>query len=609
MANLLERNRFDRTVEAVRHWTICAVCAAALASCGGGQTDAPAQPASLSDATAIDASFVGSNECGPITLRPPRAVNGTQRVALTWQGPAFKSVTVLVKPAADKAFEPVDALVMGNTAEFSRGPSHLLDFPTAQVRVRGCTDADGCVDSNDQPLLDALLDTVAYLPSPTPGGQDSFGSAVAVSADGNTLAVSSYDRLHLFQRNAQGRWQDPQVLDAPACARFILGSAALDGAGATLAASSEPAPSCPPQAGTIEVFARSGARWERAASITDERVEQRFAALSLDSEGRTLAAATYEVQYQPNQPIPSTVPWSGRARVYARDGAGPWVLATTLVADATGAVNAALGTPRLSGNGMVLAVQGGRDVLDPRDQQTRQPDPFVALYTREGATTWTARTMVRSTKPEDCCFLREENDRFGVSLALDHEGNTLAVGASGDNSDPSDTVGDPNNLGARDSGAVWIYTRTAEAAWSWQAFVKAPGAAVNNTNPLGGSFFLGTSVALDRSGRTLVATAIGLSQPAGVNRNHEADRDQRIIPNDPAVGGSSFGGAAYVFARDDAGRWTQRAAVLPPLEPRTRTPSFDGFAMAFSADASTLVLGVTEIEADDSAVASGVFVY
>ncbi len=614
MGNLLELNPLVRMAKALRRSTLWLACAAALASCGGGQSDAPVPSASPSDTTANDAGAIpASNECGPITLAPPRAVSGTNRIALAWQGPAFKTVTVWVQAAADLAFEEVDAVVTGHRAEFSRGPSYRLDFPAARVRVRGCTDAGACVNSNDKPLLGALLDTTARLPSPNPGGGDGFGSAVAVGADGNTMAVAGTavgtavgdpDHLHLFQRDAQGRWQRTQVLAPPDCTRFVPGTAELDGAGATLAVSREPAPGCPADTGTIEVFARSGEGWEHAARIADEpaRVEHRFGPLSLARDGRTLAASTHEVAYEANVPWPGTVPWSGRARVYVRDDAGRWVLATTLVPDASGAVNAALGTPRLSGNGMVLAVQGGRDVLEPLDPQTRQPDPFVALFTREGTSNWTARTMVRSTKRQDCCFLREENDRFGISVALDHEGNTLAVGASGDNSDPSDTVGDPDNLGARDSGAVWIYTRTAEAAWSWQAFVKAPGAGV-------GSYFFGTRVALDRSGRLLAASAIGLSQPAGVNRNHEADRDQRIVANDPAVGGPSYGGAAYVFARDDAGHWTQRAAMLPPLEPRSRTPSYDAFAMAFSADASTLVLGVTEIEADDSAVASGVFVY
>ena len=82
MANLLERNRFVRTLEAIRRWTICAACAATLASCGGGQRDAPAPSASPTDPTATDAAAIaGSTICDPITLAPPHAVSGTQRIA------------------------------------------------------------------------------------------------------------------------------------------------------------------------------------------------------------------------------------------------------------------------------------------------------------------------------------------------------------------------------------------------------------------------------------------------------------------------------------------------------------------------------------------------
>ena len=108
MGNLLERDPFVRRVETLRRWTLWLVCAAALASCGGGQSDAPPPAASPSDATATDAAAIaGSNACGPITLAPPRTVSDTNRIALTWQGPAFKTVTVLVKPAVGKPFELV----------------------------------------------------------------------------------------------------------------------------------------------------------------------------------------------------------------------------------------------------------------------------------------------------------------------------------------------------------------------------------------------------------------------------------------------------------------------------------------------------------------------
>ncbi|HET7526026.1 MAG TPA: hypothetical protein VFK10_08805 [Burkholderiaceae bacterium] len=92
-----------------------------------------------------------------------------------------------------------------------------------------------------------------------------------------------------------------------------------------------------------------------------------------------------------------------------------------------------------------------------------------------------------------------------------------------------------------------------------------------------------------------------------MNRNQAADRTAVIEP--ATQGGSSFGGAAYVFARDGSGRWTQRTTVIPPTEPRTRKILFDVFSMAFAADASTLVLGVQTNSEQGMPVATSVFVY
>jgi hypothetical protein len=289
--------------------------------------------------------------------------------------------------------------------------------------------------------------------------------------------------------------------------------------------------------------------------------------------------------------------------VYTRD-AGAWTLAAVLVPEASNGLFARFGTPRLSGNGAVLAVQGLREIPNPQfSTAPAQPDAFVALFTREATSGWIARTTVRSTKPQDCCAQRQDNDEFATSLALNHDGSTLAVGAPGDNSDPSDTVGDPLNHGRPNSGAVWIFRRTGEAVWSRQAFVKALGGPSFGPAP----DFFGTSVALDRDGRVLAATALGQSLPVGVNRNQAADRLAVIWPVDQDV--PEFGGAAYVFAPDETGQWTQRATAFPPLEPRTRMARFDVFGMAFAADTATLVLGVQEHADDGPPVTTSVFVY
>jgi hypothetical protein len=171
MANLLTRDLFIQMVVTGRRLILCAACAATLVACGGGQSGPAAIEGSVSPAGADTTD-------GPsIALNPPGTVGPGNRIGLTWQASSnLTSYTVFVQRVADQAFEAVDAVVAGQSAQFSRGAAYRLDFPTARVRVRGCIDANQCVDSNEQPLLDALLGGLRAA-RPRPSARASRGCA------------------------------------------------------------------------------------------------------------------------------------------------------------------------------------------------------------------------------------------------------------------------------------------------------------------------------------------------------------------------------------------------------------------------------------------------
>jgi len=233
------------------------------------------QSADLAVATGV------SSADGPsIALDPPGTVAQSNRIGLTWHASSsLTSFTVFVQRAADQAFETVDAVVAGQSAKFARGPSYRVDFPSALVRVRCCVGTTQCVDSNEQPLLDALLGGIVPLSS------ESFGNtftSVALSADGNTLAANaskSFSEVSnaqceavnaaviVYQRATDGRWALEAVLDysPPAAVPFAPATFALSGDGNTVVVGT---PDEDTRVGAVQVFTRDAQHnWSRQAIL------------------------------------------------------------------------------------------------------------------------------------------------------------------------------------------------------------------------------------------------------------------------------------------------------------------------------------------------------
>jgi hypothetical protein len=151
-------------------------------------------------------------------------------------------------------------------------------------------------------------------------------------------------------------------------------------------------------------------------------------------------------------------------------------------------------------------------------------------------------------------------DVFGLSIAV--SGDTLVVGAIGEDSNATGINGDQGNNSALDSGAVYVFTFSG-TAWNQQAYIKA-----SNT---GGGDVFGSSVAI--SGDTLVVGAIGEdSNATGIN----GDQDN-FLANDS--------GAVYVFIRSGT-VWRQQAYIKA-----SNTDGGDEFGQSVAISGNTLVVG------------------
>jgi hypothetical protein len=155
---------------------------------------------------------------------------------------------------------------------------------------------------------------------------------------------------------------------------------------------------------------------------------------------------------------------------------------------------------------------------------------------------------------------------FGTAVAV--SGDTIAVGAPGEDSSATGIDGYQYLDYATKSGAVYVFTR-ADGTWTQKAYVKA-----SNTrppfmgNPDGAMF--GSAVALDQD--TLAVGAPGeRSGAVGV----EADQADLSAPG---------AGAVYVFTRS-SGVWSQQA-YIKASKPRSGA----GFGTALSLTGDTLVV-------------------
>lgn len=170
---------------------------------------------------------------------------------------------------------------------------------------------------------------------------------------------------------------------------------------------------------------------------------------------------------------------------------------------------------------------------------------------------------------------RGGGDRFGWSVRLSADTNTLAVGAPGEDNSASGINPSGNNNGALQSGAVYIFTRN-QTVWTQQAFIKASNAEARDE--------FGYSVSLSDDGNTLVVGAhLEESSAVGINGN----QINNTAPDS---------GAAYVFTRSGT-TWSQQAYLKAS---NTDIDDEFGAFVELSSDGNTLA--ISAINEDSNAV-------
>ncbi len=420
----------------------------------------------------------------------------------------------------------------------------------------------------------------AYIKASNPDTGAEFGHTVALSADGNTLAVAA-------------NWES---------------------SGAKGVNSNQNDKSVP-QSGAVYVFTRQNNRWTQQAFIKASNTgegpsagedygdgDQFGFSLTLSKDGNTLAvgAVTEDSSAKGingNQNDNSMMS-SGAVYVFARTR-GTWSQQAYVKASNTAAGVQFGYSVSLNADGNVMAVGaydegGGSNEVDGPQEPTRTPNPnarggftgsngrgAVYLFAR-AAGEWKQTNYLKASNIEN-------GDSFGVSNMLSDDGNTILIGSldedclctgimpgrttAGNTDQPSDTS----------SGAAYIFVRSGPT-WVQQDYIKP-------TTIHAGDWF-GNRLALSGDGNTaLIGAPLEDNSALGINGNERA-------------GMADEAGAAWLFSRS-GDRWTQRAYIKGD---NTRRRDEFGSSLALSRDGRTLVVG-SRLQGDRADASGAVYVF
>lgn len=443
-----------------------------------------------------------------------------------------------------------------------------------------------------------------YIKASNTGANDQFGSGIALSADGMTLAVSAQGEASAA-RGIDGDQNDDSAAGAGAVYVFTRigttwtqqaylkasnaeagdrfgGHICLSADGSTLAVGAEDeasaatgvngnqADNSASRSGAVYVFARTGTSWEQQAYIKASNTETtdlfgyRFA---LSRDGATLVVGSTKEDsaatgINGNQ-ASNTASTAGAAYVYVRTGS-TWSQQAYLKASNTDAGDDYGGGVGVSADGSTIAVgatfedSAATGINGNQASNTFEKAGAVYVYTRSGGV-WSQQAYVKASNTG-------AGDWFGASLSLSSDGSTLAVAAWLESGGAPGVNGDQTSDAAAGAGAVYVFTRSG-IVWSQQAYLKA-----SNPGPL------------DSFGIDLVLTPDGSRLVVGARFE---DSDATGLDGDDTNDAATSAGAAYVFDRSGA-TWSARGYVKAY---NTGADDELGTSVAVSADGELIAVG------------------
>ncbi len=420
----------------------------------------------------------------------------------------------------------------------------------------------------------------AYVKASNPGQSDLFGMTVALSADGNHMAVAApWERsaatgingdqnddslpqagaVYVFTRSGDS-WSQQAYVKASNTGRAasegdLIGdgdqfglSLALSGDGNTMAVGAPTEDSAAmgingdqtddsaTSAGAVYLFSRTGNTWTQQAYIKGANTEAADLFgydVSLNDDGNTLVVPGYDEDGAGRGVNPDPADGvNGSGAIYVFSRAGTTWRQDAYLKGSRSEGNDALGySLAISGDGSTIVAGAGDESclvggINPAGCDMDKPENAsggsagAAYVWGRSGDTWAEQAFVKASNPD-------LQDWFAARLAVSGDGNTLLVGAPMEDSNARGVNGGQQDNSATESGAAYLFTRSG-TTWSQQAYMKADNADEFDE--------FGASLAVSGDGRTLL---VGARMEGGGAAGVNGDQGDNSAPT---------AGAVYVWA-------------------------------------------------------------
>lgn len=371
----------------------------------------------------------------------------------------------------------------------------------------------------------------SYLKAPNTGASDAFGSSLALSSDGNTLAVGA----PLEDSNASGVDGDMDNDDLS-------------------------------DAGAVFIYKRIGSLWalQNYLKASNPGQDDAFGTnLSLSAYGSTLVVGVPNEDSDTLDPDVNNSSQSGAAYVFTQQGDN-WQQTSYLkapIADANDQFGYAVS---INANGDTLLISSPFEDSSAQglngDQLLNDSENSGAVYsyTFDG-TSWTLSNYLKASNTSP-------GQQFGNALELSADGSTILVGAPYEASLAIGINGDENDLSNPDSGAAYLFKQNS-SSWQQEAYIKSSNGDISD--------LFGSSLSLNWDGSVLAIAAPGESSAAEGVSGTELDNTE------------VDSGAVYVY--EDLGSGYEQVKYVKA--PNTDSGDAFGEYLSLDGDGETLAIG------------------